>query len=182
MIRLLASSSTTVPPSFTFTSGAGHVRSKYNEARLPVAVMGGASARASNSGTRPSSFRSGAIAAAAAVAGVLDGLGPADAADAYARADALAPLDTRALADWAEAHVRLHLESLDIESRPLWKPMHLQPVFAGAECFGGAVSEHLFAHGLCLASGITLSDGDVERDVEPEQPMGNTLECVAECL
>jgi len=55
------------------------------------------------------------------------------------------------------------LAEVDVESRPLWKPMHLQPVFAGAERFGGGVSERLFAHGLCLPSGSTLSDGDVER-------------------
>lgn len=61
--------------------------------------------------------------------------------------------------------VRLHLETLDIEARPVWKPMHLQPVFAGCEVFGGRVSEGLFAQGLCLPSGSTLTDGQFDRVV-----------------
>ncbi len=55
--------------------------------------------------------------------------------------------------------VRLALEAEDIESRPVWKPMHLQPVFAEFPVFGGAVSERLFEHGLCLPSGSSLDDG-----------------------
>jgi pyridoxal phosphate-dependent aminotransferase EpsN len=62
--------------------------------------------------------------------------------------------------------VRLHLESLDIEARPVWKPMHLQPVFAGSQVFGGNVSSRLFEHGLCLPSGSTLDSGDRDRVVE----------------
>ena len=50
-----------------------------------------------------------------------------------------------------------------IEARPAWKPMHLQPVFAGRECLGGAVAEELFDRGLCLPSGSALSDSQVER-------------------
>ncbi len=61
--------------------------------------------------------------------------------------------------------VRLALESENIESRPVWKPMHLQPVFRGARCFGGAVSARLFAHGLCLPSGSNLSENDLQRIV-----------------
>jgi dTDP-4-amino-4,6-dideoxygalactose transaminase len=53
--------------------------------------------------------------------------------------------------------VRLHLESLDIEARPVWKPMHLQPVFAECEVYGGAVSQRLFEHGLCIPSGSSLT-------------------------
>ncbi len=53
--------------------------------------------------------------------------------------------------------VRLHLEELDIESRPVWKPMHLQPVFADCEVFGGSVSQLLFENGLCLPSGSSLT-------------------------
>jgi pyridoxal phosphate-dependent aminotransferase EpsN len=53
--------------------------------------------------------------------------------------------------------VRLHLESLDIEARPVWKPMHLQPVFAEYEVYGGAVSQRLFDHGLCIPSGSSLT-------------------------
>jgi dTDP-4-amino-4,6-dideoxygalactose transaminase len=59
--------------------------------------------------------------------------------------------------------IRQHLESLNIESRPVWKPMHLQPVFEGARTFGGAVSEGLFARGLCLPSGSNLTDSDRAR-------------------
>ena len=59
--------------------------------------------------------------------------------------------------------VRVHLESLDIESRPTWKPMHLQPVFAGCRSRGGGVSARLFEHGLCLPSGTALTPGDVRR-------------------
>ena len=51
----------------------------------------------------------------------------------------------------------------DIETRPLWNPMHLQPVFAGARMYGGEVSEGIFASGLNLPSGSTMSDDVVER-------------------
>ena len=44
-----------------------------------------------------------------------------------------------------------------IEARPVWKPMHLQPCFKGCKCYGGAVSERLFAHGICLPSGAGLT-------------------------
>ncbi|MDR6487541.1 dTDP-4-amino-4,6-dideoxygalactose transaminase [Chryseobacterium vietnamense] len=51
----------------------------------------------------------------------------------------------------------------NIESRPLWKPMHLQPVFETSPYYGGNVSEKLFDYGLCLPSGSNLSDDDRER-------------------
>jgi len=54
--------------------------------------------------------------------------------------------------------IRLHLESLDIEARPVWKPMHLQPVFSGCRTVGGAVAAELFERGLCLPSGSSLTD------------------------
>ena len=60
-------------------------------------------------------------------------------------------------------HVRLALESENIESRPIWKPMHMQPVFAGCRVHGGGVSERLFELGLCLPSGSSLSDEDQGR-------------------
>jgi dTDP-4-amino-4,6-dideoxygalactose transaminase len=53
--------------------------------------------------------------------------------------------------------VRLALERENIESRPVWKPMHLQPVFAGVETIGGSVAAALFAEGLCLPSGSSLA-------------------------
>ena len=59
--------------------------------------------------------------------------------------------------------VRLALEKLDIEARPIWKPLHLQPIFAGAEYFGGQVAEGLFAQGLCLPSGSGMSVEDRDR-------------------
>jgi pyridoxal phosphate-dependent aminotransferase EpsN len=61
--------------------------------------------------------------------------------------------------------VRIALEAENIEARPVWKPMHLQPVFAGARRHGGAVSEALFASGLCLPSGSALSPADQARVV-----------------
>lgn len=55
------------------------------------------------------------------------------------------------------------LESKKIESRPLWKPMHLQPVFQACEKVGGQVSETLFQKGLCLPSGSQMTNTDLER-------------------
>jgi dTDP-4-amino-4,6-dideoxygalactose transaminase len=62
--------------------------------------------------------------------------------------------------------IRRHLETLDIESRPVWKPLHLQPVFSACRRIGGAVSERLFDAGLCLPSGSQLSRADIGRVVE----------------
>ena len=59
--------------------------------------------------------------------------------------------------------VRVHLDACNIESRPLWKPMHTQPVFSGAPSYVNGVSEDLFTMGLCLPSGPWVSDEDVER-------------------
>ena len=55
------------------------------------------------------------------------------------------------------------LAAADIESRPVWKPMHLQPVFAGCRVFGGEVAETLFERGICLPSGTDLSAADFRR-------------------
>jgi pyridoxal phosphate-dependent aminotransferase EpsN len=55
------------------------------------------------------------------------------------------------------------LEAENIEARPLWKPMHLQPVFKDCRVRGGAVSERLFENGLCLPSGSALTEKDLER-------------------
>ena len=62
--------------------------------------------------------------------------------------------------------IRCALEAANIEARPVWKPMHLQPVFAGCERVGGVVAEALFEDGLCLPSGSNLAQGDLERVVE----------------
>jgi len=61
--------------------------------------------------------------------------------------------------------VRLALEKENIESRPIWKPMHLQPVFKDCRVRGGEVSEDLFERGLCLPSGTQMTDEDLERVV-----------------
>lgn len=61
--------------------------------------------------------------------------------------------------------IRLALEAENIEARPVWKPMHLQPVFRGCRCYGGSVSAKLFEDGLCLPSGSNLTDDDRERVV-----------------
>jgi len=61
--------------------------------------------------------------------------------------------------------VRLGLEADNIESRPLWKPMHLQPVFSGAPAYTNGFSEYAFENGLCLPSGSNLTDEDRSRIV-----------------
>jgi len=58
--------------------------------------------------------------------------------------------------------IRLALDAENIESRPLWKPLHLQPVFKGCKSFTNGVSETLFDKGLCLPSGSNLSEGDLQ--------------------
>ena len=59
--------------------------------------------------------------------------------------------------------LRLHLEKDNIESRPLWKPMHMQPVFKDCSYYGANISEILFKNGLCLPSGSNLTDSDRKR-------------------
>ncbi len=59
--------------------------------------------------------------------------------------------------------IRLLFEAENIESRPLWKPMHLQPLYKGCPYYGGTVAEELFKHGLCLPSGSNLTDADRDR-------------------
>jgi pyridoxal phosphate-dependent aminotransferase EpsN len=62
--------------------------------------------------------------------------------------------------------VRLELEGHNIESRPLWKPMHLQPLYESHPVIGGTVSEKLFENGLCLPSGSALTTTQLDRIVE----------------
>lgn len=71
-----------------------------------------------------------------------------------------------ALAGFSREDLRLKLEAENIETRPLWKPMHLQPVFAHAPFYGNGTSEKLFEQGLCLPSGSSLTDEDVQRVIE----------------
>jgi pyridoxal phosphate-dependent aminotransferase EpsN len=58
--------------------------------------------------------------------------------------------------------VRLALQSENIEARPVWKPMHLQPVFKSFSCIGGDVAEDLFNKGLCLPSGTAMTKDDLD--------------------
>lgn len=60
-------------------------------------------------------------------------------------------------------YIRLQLAKQQIEARPVWKPLHLQPVFSECECIGGEVGEDLFVRGLCLPSGSNLTEEDLER-------------------
>ncbi len=62
--------------------------------------------------------------------------------------------------------IRIALEALDIESRPTWKPLHLQPVYAGAPTVGGAVAASIFDQGLCLPSGSRMGVADLDRVTE----------------
>jgi len=62
--------------------------------------------------------------------------------------------------------VRLALERENIESRPVWKPMHLQPVFKNCQMYGGKVSEDLFNRGLCLPSGTSIRNAEIDRVIQ----------------
>jgi dTDP-4-amino-4,6-dideoxygalactose transaminase len=62
--------------------------------------------------------------------------------------------------------LRLKLETQNIESRPVWKPMHLQPVFKNAQMIGGTVCESIFAQGLCLPSGSSMTNADIDDVVD----------------
>lgn len=70
------------------------------------------------------------------------------------------------------ADVMHHLSDANIESRLLWRPMHIQPVFAANPFYGDGTSERLFNLGLCLPSGSSLSDEDIIKVVE------NIKECL----
>jgi len=59
--------------------------------------------------------------------------------------------------------VRLALDDENIESRPLWKPMHMQPVYEGSKFYGSGICERLFEQGLCLPSGSNLTDEEFDR-------------------
>ena len=67
------------------------------------------------------------------------------------------------IAGFSREDLRLTLEKDNIESRPLWKPMHLQPVFENCAYYGQKVAEELFENGLCLPSGSNLSDDERTR-------------------
>lgn len=62
--------------------------------------------------------------------------------------------------------IRLHLAEHQIETRPVWKPLHLQPTFADCAVIGGHNAERLFTQGLCLPSGSSLTDRDRDYVIE----------------
>ena len=62
--------------------------------------------------------------------------------------------------------IRLTMEAINIETRPLWKPMHLQPVFADTVAYVNGISENLFDRGLCLPSGAKVTDDDIQCIIE----------------
>jgi dTDP-4-amino-4,6-dideoxygalactose transaminase len=87
---------------------------------------------------------------------------------AYGRASrwlSVMQVDPEAFGATAE-DIRRHLERENIESRPVWKPMHLQPLFSRCPRVGGETAERLFRHGLCLPSGSSLTDEERMRVVE----------------
>lgn len=71
-----------------------------------------------------------------------------------------------AVTGYSREDLRLAMEAANIESRPLWKPMHAQPVFEDAPFYGDGTSMWLFDRGLCLPSGAGLSDDDIRRVVD----------------
>lgn len=75
-------------------------------------------------------------------------------------------LDSLTQADSNVETVRLALTKLSIESRPIWKPMHRQPVFQTAPAFINGVSDHLFENGICLPSGTALTDEEIKNIAE----------------
>lgn len=63
------------------------------------------------------------------------------------------------------------LEAANIEARPVWKPMHMQPVFAGSRVYGARFDEELFEGGICLPSGTGLSEAEIERVAGVMRPL-----------
>jgi len=109
---------------------------------------------------RRRAFRERYRAAFAGLAGVRIFGGDTDAEDNHWLTAILVDRD---VAGWCAADLGAALTADNIESRPLWKPMHLQPVFAGARARVNGVSERLFGTGLSLPSGSALSDADQDR-------------------
>lgn len=72
-------------------------------------------------------------------------------------------LDPAKIGGLTREDLRIKLEEENIDSRPLWKPMHQQPVFKDYPFYGNGVSDRLFGNGLCLPSGSNLTENDIER-------------------
>lgn len=71
-----------------------------------------------------------------------------------------------AIAGFSREDIRLKMDEANIETRPLWKPMHMQPVFEGTPFYGDGTSEALFDKGLCLPSGSSLTNDDIMRVID----------------
>jgi dTDP-4-amino-4,6-dideoxygalactose transaminase len=71
-----------------------------------------------------------------------------------------------AVAGWSASALGSWLSDRDIETRPIWKPMHLQPVFASARCFVNGEAQRLFERGLALPSGSSLGPVAIDRVFE----------------
>ncbi|MCK6611971.1 MAG: aminotransferase class I/II-fold pyridoxal phosphate-dependent enzyme [Bacteroidia bacterium] len=98
--------------------------------------------------------------------GTISGISfPVEPKDSYSNRWLSCILIEKEVAGFSREDIRLGLEKENIECRPLWKPMHMQPVFEHAPYFGGRISEDLFDKGLCLPSGSNLKDEDLERVV-----------------
>lgn len=69
--------------------------------------------------------------------------------------------------------LRSALDEANIEARPVWKPMHLQPVFRDCRVVGGSVSEELFANGICFPSGSSMSNADQQRVIDCVRQVAN---------
>jgi dTDP-4-amino-4,6-dideoxygalactose transaminase len=96
-----------------------------------------------------------------------------DPADATTNAWLSCAVIDPAVAGVNREQVRTALEAVDIEARPVWKPMHQQPVFEGCRTFGGAVSDRLFRDGLCLPSGSSLAPADQDRVIAHASAVGS---------
>jgi len=75
-------------------------------------------------------------------------------------------IDPKLTGGISKEDVRLALDMVKIESRPIWKPMHMQPVYRGSKFFGSGQCEKLFEHGLCLPSGSNLTKAEINRIFE----------------
>jgi dTDP-4-amino-4,6-dideoxygalactose transaminase len=73
-----------------------------------------------------------------------------------------ATIDPR-VAGASRERVRCHLADHDVEARPVWKPLHCQPVFRGCRAYGGSQAERIFEHGICLPSGSGLTEAERRR-------------------
>jgi dTDP-4-amino-4,6-dideoxygalactose transaminase len=72
----------------------------------------------------------------------------------------------RSIFPGAPTRIREALDTQDIESRPVWKPMHQQPVFASAESVTTGISDQIFEEGLCIPSGTSMTNSEIDRVID----------------